>query len=259
MDSMLKKIPVVFSFARSGGTLLNQILGMHPEVLILSEVNPSRDAEPMTRQAADWLKLLAEKEKEEFQRLAYGMQIDLLWHKAQKMGKKLILRDWSTVNFMDTKWPMGFMPSQVLEQRLYLEEAGFSVQGLVMVRKFSAMERSIRKTFPDLANIPSEILAKAYLEFAKSVQSYPRIALEVLQMHPLKETKKACKIFGLKEEPAEKICKNFFRFRKCTGNTTLANASISNSWQNIVVQQTEACNKNQPLAATEADQIFGYV
>lgn len=255
----LKSVSVVYSFARSGGTLLNQILGVHPDVLILSEVNPSRSYVSTSEQALQWLKLIGKDEKDRLDELSYGYQIEILQRKAQNRGKRLVIRDWSIVNFMDTEWPPTCQASRILEQELYLEHHGFSVSPLVVTRKFASMAASIYANFPALAKMPIEKLAKAYLEYAKAVQDYPRISLENLQAHPLEETYKALGLLGLKKTEAKSLINNFYKFKNCTGNITLSVRTNSSSWKTIHRQTHNEKIMGQPKAGVEADIIFGYV
>ena len=59
-------LAVFYSFARSGGTLVNRCLGAIPGNLVLSEVNPHGAVVPVDVQARDWLGLLRPEESEAF-------------------------------------------------------------------------------------------------------------------------------------------------------------------------------------------------
>lgn len=252
-------IPVFYSFARSGGTLVNQLLGVIPNVLVLSEVNPSRSMISVPAQAENWLALISSQERVDFEKLSYGLQVETLYQKAKSSGKVLVIRDWSTINYIDTRWPALLEPSQVLEQELYLQSHGFCVQGLVITRKYADMANSIRTKFKELSAIPPSILAQAYLAYAKAVQSYPRVALEALQASPMTETRKLLNILGLDENQASFSINQFSAFKNCTGNITLTYATESARWKSIRQQGKVPEPKKQPWEATEADRIFGYV
>ena len=114
----------MYSFARSGGTLVNQLLGVHPQCLVLSEVNPASSVKPITEQAVEWLRLLNGKEINEFSSMPYHQKISLLHERAESENKKLIIRDWVSVNFLQNS-AGDVKPSGKLEQAFYLKRAGF--------------------------------------------------------------------------------------------------------------------------------------
>ena len=93
-------VAVFISFARSGGTLVNKLLGVHPDCLVLSEVNPAASYKPVARQAFEWLGLVTEQETEAFGRLGYSAQLAELSRRAAQGHKRLVVRDWVTVNFL---------------------------------------------------------------------------------------------------------------------------------------------------------------
>src|SRR5437763_195444 len=108
-------MPVVYSFARSGGTLANQLLGVHPDCLVLSEVNPAASVKSVAAQAADWLGLAAA--PKELSALPYREQVRTLAQRALVAGKRLVIRDWVTVNFLPGTSAQT-VPSGELEQAL---------------------------------------------------------------------------------------------------------------------------------------------
>ncbi len=94
-------IIVMFSYARSGGTILNQCLGSLPNVVIMSEVNPLgggwgvREADSLTTikaQAKEWYKI--DLKNDDFTKNA--LELDQI---CQNQHQFLILRDWTFVNF----------------------------------------------------------------------------------------------------------------------------------------------------------------
>lgn len=115
---MVMKIIVILNFARSGGTILAQLLNTFNDAWILSEINPqagvasANDAvvKPelaIAQQAANW----------------YGVQINKggflesiedLANTAESQGKILVIRDWSYQNFRKTK-QNNYQPSYRLE------------------------------------------------------------------------------------------------------------------------------------------------
>lgn len=95
-------IDLMLCFARTGGTLLNQILGSLPNVVILSEVNPlgggwgREGIASLTTpraQALGWYGI-------ELKTSDFGQSLKELSRVCKSQFRRLIVRDWSFVNFM---------------------------------------------------------------------------------------------------------------------------------------------------------------
>ncbi len=85
----------MLSYARSGGTLLNRCLGSFDDVVMLSEVNPMDNGNrkmDAAKQCAAWYGI--EIQSKEFKGIISECND---W--CSKNNRKLIVRDWSTVNF----------------------------------------------------------------------------------------------------------------------------------------------------------------
>jgi hypothetical protein len=181
----MKSIPVVYSFARSGGTLLNQLLGVHPECLVLSEVNPAASYKSVAEQATDWLNLVAAIDVPAFKTLPYDQQITTVYERSVVKGKTLIIRDWPTVNFLPNCAGERIKPSHELEQELYLRHGGFEPIPLVVARRGAAVYESIKRSFSHLNHLELDIFAECYVEYARAVANFPKIHLENLRADPL--------------------------------------------------------------------------
>ena len=253
------RIPLLISFARSGGTLLNQLLGSHPDVLILSEVNPSGSVKPLSDQAVEWLGLLKLGGKKAFENMLFSDQIKVLKKTAEEKGKVLILRDWSSINFVDTRTRGWRQPSGILETPEILKAAGLEVDGLVVTRRYHSLRRSLRATFQEFAQMPEDSLARAYLAYARAASVWPQLHLEDLQAHPDVVLQKVFEQFGLSLDAIPSVLRTFSRFAKCTGNNTAESQPPSASFAEI--RRNDLEEKDElPMGpeAEEADQIFGY-
>jgi hypothetical protein len=98
-------VNIMLCFARSGGTLLNRLLGSHPDVYMLSEVNPigvhpERTGKyPLTSipvQAKQWYDIEIKNENFSDQILEFSKI-------ASSKGKQIIVRDWSFICFVPTQ------------------------------------------------------------------------------------------------------------------------------------------------------------
>jgi hypothetical protein len=259
----LTAIPVLCSFARSGGTLVNQLLGVHPQCVVLSEVNPASSYKPVAEQAVEWLGLVEPSEAAAFARAPYQNQIALLDERAKSKGKRLIVRDWVTVNFLPGAANDYTMPSGQLEQALYLEQASLRAVPLVVARKSVAVYRSIIRQFSHLRDLQPAVFAKSYLEYARAVAGFPKVHLESLQARPAPTVSEILRHFELDASRPEALVAGFHEFVNCTGNTTLQSRTGSAGARHILPPDESAPGEtglagSHPELA-EADRLMGYV
>ena len=256
----MNAIPVLYSFARSGGTLVNQLLGVHPGCLVLSEVNPAASYKPVVEQAVEWLGLVDGPEAVEFARLPYYRQIASLHERAGRRSKRLVVRDWVTVNFLPGAAREDTMPSRELEQALYLQRAGLRPLPLVVARRSAAVYGSITHHFANLRDLALEVFEKSYLEYARAVAGFPRIHLEALRARPAATVAEILGLLKLDVSPGESLLAGFHEFRNCTGNTTLQEQKGSAVAKKILPPEAapgEAALSERPCLA-EADRLMGY-
>jgi hypothetical protein len=257
----MKSIPIVFSFARSGGTLVNQLLGVHPDCLILSEVNPAGSIVSVTKQAIEWLGLVEKEEYERFNELSYSQQISLLTERAKEKGKTLIIRDWSSVNYLKNVNETSY-PSGVLEQATYLMRAGYTLNPLVVTRKASYIYYSIRRNFNQLRNLSEADFLSSYLAYARAVSSFPRVSLEALQSAPHDVLDYMLHSLSLSPDYIDTQLKTFADFQQCTGNNTLRIPSATSILRNIAPVSGDSLVNNQYVNESnfaEADRLLGYI
>jgi len=219
-------LPTIISFGRSGGTLVNQLLGTHPDCLVLSEVNPAASFKPVSEQAVEWLGLLAADEVNGFDLLPYGQQIRTLVERARARSKRLVVRDWTSVNFVAGSTPYAH-PSRRLEQVVYLQRAALDPLPLAIVRRSEAVFVSWRRSFAQFAELSADAFIDAYLDYAALVREYPIVRLEQIQADPNGEARRILERFDLDATPLDMILAEFHRFARCTGNNTLVEAAES--------------------------------
>ncbi|MFA6110772.1 MAG: hypothetical protein WDA75_18590 [Candidatus Latescibacterota bacterium] len=254
-------ICVLFSFARSGGTLLNQLLGAHPDCWVLSETNPAGSVVPLARQAAEWLGAIEPGERAAFDELSYHEQIARLDALARDRGKTLVIRDWVTVNFLAGASGAAIVPSKVLEQEVYLSRGGYHLTPLVLTRSGAAVYASIRRSFSHLADLSEDRFATAYLEYARAVAAFPRVALEDLRRQSRATLTRALSILDISLDHIDHQLSSFAEFQRCTGNNTLAIASATSLARRVLPPGEEAAGTgflNEGAAMAEADALLGY-
>ena len=252
----MNKICVMYSFARSGGTLVNQLLGVHPQCLVLSEVNPASSVKSIPEQAVKWLRLLNEKEVNEFSSIPYHQKISLLHERAKRENKKLIIRDWVSVNFLPNS-AGDIKPSGALEQEFYLKRAGFQILSLIIARRGEAVYKSIRDNFSDMADLSLNTFAESYLKYAHAVSGIPKIHLENLRSEPDKTLREILAHFDIESYKNSLLLENFFNFQNCTGN--ISNKKISKSaYAKKILPPGKYIQPSSHSALLEADKILGY-
>jgi hypothetical protein len=94
---------LVHHMARSGGTLISRCLGCMSGVLLLSEIHPLGTAQfnPLV-QAQRWYGLLSSQDLLDLRargRIAFADAIELIHRRASDSGQRLVLRDWSHLDF----------------------------------------------------------------------------------------------------------------------------------------------------------------
>ena len=102
---MRPTLRILHVMARSGGTLVGKCLASMDEAMLLSEIHPRGlgHASPV-RQAADWFDLVAPEEAARLDGQAqFPAAIALLRERAEARGRKLVLREWSHLDFYG--WP----------------------------------------------------------------------------------------------------------------------------------------------------------
>lgn len=128
-------VSLFLCYARSGGTLLNQMIGSLPNVVVLSEVSPYgggwgrlADKSPTTpaEQLRQWYGLKIHKGSYESE-LAQAVEV------CGKLGKKLVIRDWSFISFTPAI-QNGFLPPQRFVTLDALNRLGVDVATFALVR-----------------------------------------------------------------------------------------------------------------------------
>ena len=99
----LSEIRVLHHMARSGGTLISKCLATMDDVVLLSEIHPAgvNMFNPL-QQAHEWYGLLNDSDIQRLQRggMSFIEAILLISDRCVERGKKLVLRDWSHLDFI---------------------------------------------------------------------------------------------------------------------------------------------------------------
>ena len=248
-------ISVFYSFGRSGSTLLNQCLGCHSNNAVLSEVNPACSYRSVAWQAYHWLGLISENDLPGFSRLTYAQQVTELARLCLQQQRHLIVRDWSTVNFL-ANVSSGIEPSYVLEQEFYLKNIEqLNCRQMVFTRRSSGAFHSLRTRFPQYHSLPVEEFARSYLNYAQSVCRFPIFHLEDFTARPAHWLTNICECLDVAY--AKDFQEKFADYKDCSGNITIGKDTFSKTSRMITPVTSSESVAPHPLL-TEADALLGY-
>ncbi|HET6961983.1 MAG TPA: sulfotransferase family protein, partial [Terriglobia bacterium] len=199
---------------------------------------------------------------EQFAAKSYGEKISFLADAAAASGKRLIIRDWPTLNFLSGIHWNYFFPSGVLEQDFYLDRYSLQRHSAVVSRRSASVYESLKRSFPHLKQLSVDDFSSAYLAYAQAVASFPVIHFEEFCEAPVREFRRLCE--ALRCSFSEDFLTAYKSFVNCTGDNNLAATSRGDSSDRILPLTD---NRETPAwkAATRdercraADRILGYV
>jgi len=154
---------LMISFARSGGTILNQCLGSIPGVVMLSEVNPmgggwgklkGNSATSVKAQALEWYKI-------DLQTEDYLESILELESICEKQGDHLIIREWTYPNYFPHQVNSFDPPDKLLTYEVLNPHC--KLIPFVFVR--DAIDVWISRGMP-----PPDLFFKRYLKYIEDIK-----------------------------------------------------------------------------------------
>jgi len=203
------KIPILLiNYSRSGGTLISSILGQLDSTVLLSEVNPIKNADTNVRtQAKDWYGI-------DLKKTRYYESINELNSICIQKGKTLIIRDFSFVNFTPNVIN-GFEPTYQIESYKQLK-------GLPHLKTFAF----VRDTYDIWISrgCPPQF-SKHYLKYVKALIALkiPIIKYEDFCLNPEATLIQVGKILNL--DVNLNVLSSPNKFTKITGDNQLENTS----------------------------------
>lgn len=185
-------IRIIHHMARSGGTILSKCLGCMNDVLLLSEVHPKgmNWFDPLV-QAQRWFNLLSYEEVNRFkpQNLSFLERISIVYERAVGMDKKLILRDWSHLDFTG----VPFVKEPGFELSILGEiEKQFNVLHLATVRHPIDQWLSLRRLPIMKDKLTLYEFLHGYRQFAETAKSIGFIRYEDFTVNPESVLKQIC-------------------------------------------------------------------
>jgi hypothetical protein len=185
--------------ARSGGTLISRCLGCMSGVLLLSEIHPLGTAQfnPLV-QAQRWYGLLSSHDLAELRargRIALVDAIELIHRRAADSGQRLVVRDWSHLDF--TGVPFVAKPAY----RLLTAEAlkgRFDLRQVCTVRHPLDQWLSLRQVAVVRGKLTLEAYLAGYRQFAEQARALGFLRYEDFAADPSAVMKELCRALDLR-------------------------------------------------------------
>ena len=217
-------IRIIHHMARTGGTLICKCLACMEQVIMLSEIHPLGTSmfNPVT-QAQEWFQLFSEQEVQNHfsEPTPFASVIGLINNKVEQRGKKLVLRDWTHLDY--TAVPFLQQPSY----RLLLNEAlvqNFNVLRITTTRHPIDQCLSLNRLLLVHNKISLEQYLIGYLRFAEAAKEIGFIRYEDFTKQPDNILSQMTDTLQLKYDSAYK--NNWMHYRKITGDA-------ENQWSEI--------------------------
>lgn len=213
---MPPKIAVIYSMARSGGTLISRCLGCMPGHILLSEIHPRWSWFNPLVQAHEWFNLISKKEIKQAQSIKYIDAIRLISQRCLEKGQQLIIRDWSHVDFIPGSYPVP--PVYRLSQYELLKDY-FDIRHIAIVRHplDALLSLALVKDFRDRIDV--SLYLEGLRHFARLAAEIGFIRYEDFCDTPPATMEKICRTLDLTYDPG--FSGKFHLYTTVTGDTTL--------------------------------------
>ncbi|MBE9070370.1 sulfotransferase family protein [Leptolyngbya cf. ectocarpi LEGE 11479] len=225
---------------------------------MLSEVNPHLSVLAVEKQAIDWLGLISKEEYASFTRKSYVEKIEHLSQLARATDKKLIIRDWISVNYLPNV-AVGAFPSETREQELYLNKYGLQSSGIVFSRRAETVLSSIKRTFTHFSGLSTDDFASAYLSYAEAVSDLPIFHYEDFCENPSSVLQKICSTLNIFYDSS--FIEKFYTFHQCTGDNNPGQESKRyhlNMISSSIKIDAEFIEYSQNKKIQKANSLLGY-
>jgi hypothetical protein len=227
-------------------------------------VNPHACVVAIEKQADEWFHLLKEDELASFHQLSYIEKVLFLAERVQAEGKCLILRDWTTVNFLCGLSVIerdALFPSGTLEQAMYFTHYDIQAKPIVIARRAAEVYASLQRAFDYLERLDIKEFGSIYWNYAQSIADYPIVHYETFCESPETTMQYICEVLGAYYDPG--FTQNFGKFMYCTGDTSLSSPSRGYQLAQITPLSSYQGSESYELANANAncqaaDRLLGY-
>ena len=208
------ELAIVYHLARSGGTLISKCLACIEGNLLLSEIHPIVSVADPLDQACQWFELFSTEEAERLKRELpdYQARIRIIEEKARQLGQKLILRDWSHIDFIGV--PFVDHPSYRLTQSELLQDE-FGIRQIATVRHPIDTFLSLSKLAIMQGRLDIDHYLKGFRQFALKAREMGFIRYEDFCAEPHKVLRHICNVLGINYQ--DDFVNRFAQYAHITG------------------------------------------
>lgn len=194
-------LAIVHQLSRTGGTLFAKILGNSENILLLSEVHPSRKGKDIRKQCLKFHQIAIPKSID-----TYSDCISFLQENTQK---DIIIRDLSHQDFLFRRSRLNVSSTRVLH-------TSFQLNRLAIARHPVNQFLSMMNFIPIQKYMTFQLFCRGYIAYHQSVQDVPVIRYEDIIEYPENVLKTASRV--LKIEFPNSSLENFHKNTNVTGD-----------------------------------------
>ena len=208
---------IIHHMARTGGTLISKCLACMEDVVLLGEVHPLHASlyNPVSM-AAQWFGLFDDRELRELSSnpLSFLKAVQLINGKVEQQGKKLVLRDWSHLDYI----AVPFLPQAGCRPLLYETLAqDFNVIRVATVRHPIPQWISLNRLAVISGKVTIEQYLHGYLKFAEVARETGFVRYEDFTLFPDESLQKMTSSLQLQYDPEYKT--KWMYYRNVTGDS----------------------------------------
>jgi hypothetical protein len=217
---MRSRVAILYSLARSGGTIISRCVASIPGNVLLSEVHPRWAFFDPVDQACEWFGLITDAERRELRArtdLDYVRRIQLIQSRCADRGLHLIIRDWTHVDFFHA--PNAVEPDFRLSQYEYLKEQ-FDISHIAIIRHPLDTWLSLRQ-IPPYREMPLSYFLPRFRLFAEIAAKTGMVRYEDFCDEPRVAVSRICGALGVNY--SEEFLDRFAAYTTITGDTLTEN------------------------------------
>ena len=250
----MKTIRLIHNLPRSGGTIISKCLGAQKDVILLSEIHPKGTSitkkmgvnkpffDPIF-QFQNWNNLFEENEYKKIcnSNLKFEQKIDLIFKKIELMNKKLIIRDWSFIDFFGKP----FLEPSYKNSLFEILKKKFKILNLYIIRHPLKVYESCYNNMSFFRkDYDLDLFIKGYKKFFLSTSKNNSFMFENFILEPEKSLKSMCSSLKIDYD------KNFIKKLKnvnATGDPNALNATN--------IQTKDSISKKKLISEDELNNI----
>ena len=201
MSTSTFKISIVHQLSRTGGTLFAKIIGNNDDIILLSEVHPSRNGQDIRRQCIINYHIAIPK--------SLNTYLDCLTFLAKTRQENIIVRDLSHRDFLHKNSKLRITSAEVLKEH-------FALNRISLARHPADQFLSMMNFKPIKQYMTFELFCRGYVNYHNSIPSRGIIRYEDFVKSPEKLIKETSRFLNI--NLPENTLENFHKNKKVTGD-----------------------------------------